>query len=285
MPRLGLSFLLLGLACDLGAAPTQVAVPAPSVPSVSPPAPARTEPVFASTRTSSRRGPAVPAPPEADPADPSTLQRAEREATATREVFFAPGDVPSVALTFDDGPSEGNTTRILEVLRRHGVHATFFMLGERAHKMPELVAEVAAAGHDIGNHSWSHGSLRSMLPSQIETELDDTNAAVAAVTGTTPGLFRPPFGRYAPSSLPIVAARGMNFVLWSVDAEDWGSEADEIAARVVADTGPGDIVLLHDRTAATAAALPQIIVGLRAKGLQLVTVSELTGLSPRARMD
>mgnify|MGYP001441879256 CR=1 FL=1 len=217
-----------------------------------------------------------PEPPE---------QAATREATVVKEVFFGDGDRPLVALTFDDGPNPATTRKLLHVLHEYGVPATFFVLGDRASKWPKLLADIRNDGHELGNHSWSHGSLRAMVPAQIRDELDDTNAAIARVTGATPGLFRPPFGRYAPSSLPIVAERGMNYVLWSVDGLDWGSEADEIAHRVVADTHSGDIVLLHDATPKTAEALPAIIRGLRAKGLGFATVSDLTGLPAVASLD
>jgi peptidoglycan/xylan/chitin deacetylase (PgdA/CDA1 family) len=226
--------------------------------------------------TSSARGETEPR--EAAPDGAAALQHAEPVDSVVREVFSGDRDDHAIALTFDDGPSRENTPRILDVLEREGVPATFFVLGERAEKMPDLVTEIDDRGHEIGNHTWSHGSLRSMWASQIEDELRRTGDAVFAAIGRRPALFRPPFGRYAPSALPIVGALGMNVVLWSVDGEDWERDPEAIAQLVVRQAGAGDIVLLHDRTATTAAALPAIIRGLRARGFRLVTVSELTGL-------
>jgi peptidoglycan/xylan/chitin deacetylase (PgdA/CDA1 family) len=137
---------------------------------------------------------------------------------------------------------------------------------------------VHESGHELGNHAFSHRSLRSLWATQIRDELSTTNAAISDVIGRQPALFRPPFGRYAPSALTIIGELGMNVVLWSVDAFDWNREPAAIAAAVVHEPGPGDIVLLHDRTSRTVHALPAIIRGLRERGFELVTVSELTGL-------
>ena len=282
---------VLGLApgCGLQPRPAQrelTAVQLAKVPAEAPRRHSRRDhdPVLASAPM---HAPAPGARTSAREAEPTPLpdQTATREATVVKEVFFGDGDRPLVALTFDDGPNPATTRKLLQVLREYGVPATFFVLGDRASKWPKLLADIRNDGHELGNHSWSHGSLRSMPPHRIREELDDTNAAIARVTGATPGLFRPPFGRYAPSSLQIVGERGMNYVLWSVDGLDWGSEADEIARRVVADTHCGDIVLLHDATPKTAEALPAIIRGLRAKGLGFATVSDLTGLPAVASLE
>lgn len=230
---------------------------------------------------SSRRGDEVLAA-VADSRDdlraPPERHRAELVDSVVAEVFFADRDDRAIALTFDDGPSRENTPRILEVLEREDVPATFFVLGERAAKMPDLLEAIDEGGHEIGNHTWSHGSLRSMWASQIRDELQRTNDAVFSAIGRRPALFRPPFGRYAPSALPIVGELEMNVVLWSVDGEDWDRDPEAIASLVVGEASAGDIVLLHDRTSTTAAALAAIIRGLRARGFRLVTVSELTGL-------
>lgn len=291
MLRLVLAAWVLAGGCGLQGQPAHrqlTAVQRATVPGPArPKAPKRDDPVLANAPMPARAPRGFPSATE--PARPERAalpdQTATREATVVKEVFFGDGKAPLVALTFDDGPNPTTTRRVLGALRQYGVPATFFVLGDRASKWPKLVADIRNDGHELGNHSWSHGSLKSMMPFQIRAELDDTNAAIAHVTGATPGLFRPPFGHYAPTSLPIVAERGMNFVLWSVDALDWGSEADEIARRVIADTHSGDIVLLHDTTPNTAEALPAIIVGLRAKGLGFATVSDLTGLPAVARQD
>lgn len=240
----------------------------------------------------SSAGPAAPAAavpvPQPEPADEPTPELPPPPSTPTvvtppptgQEVFFGPSDPPKVALTFDDGPSAELTPWILSTLRRHDVKATFFVLGQRAHKLPGVLQQIDEAGHEIGNHGWTHTSLRSLFPDQIEQEVDDTNAVVEAATGKQPALFRPPFGRYPPSAVPLVAERGMNFVLWNADSRDWDrdADADAIVERVLDEARPGAIILLHDSQDATARALDRILTGLSDKGLEIVPVSELTGL-------
>jgi peptidoglycan/xylan/chitin deacetylase (PgdA/CDA1 family) len=191
---------------------------------------------------------------------------------------------PRVALSFDDGPSPTVTPGVLEVLREHGVRATFFVLGEPADRYPDTLRAIVAAGHELGNHGWSHTSFRSMFPSQIEGELDRTADRIEAVGGARPRLVRPPFGRFPASSVALAAKRGEDFVLWSVDGGDTEandaerSDALGIANAVVRGAEPGAIVLLHDRNPATLRALPLILGGLERKGLQVVPVSELLAL-------
>lgn len=238
----------------------------------------------------------VPAPaqaptPSREPATPTlaaTRVRAEpRDAAAmvvprasvtaqTRTRYAGSRSDDRVALSFDDGPTPQATRRVLQVLRLHDARATFFMLGEQVQRHPELAAEVARAGHELGNHGWSHRSWRSLFPSQLRAELDDTAAAIVAATGVQPRLARPPFGRFPASAEQLVHARGDDLVLWSVDSGDSaGADADTIAATVVERARAGDIVLLHDRDGRTVRALPAILAGLRRKQLRVVPVSEL----------
>lgn len=203
---------------------------------------------------------------------------AARASPSGQEIFFGPSDTGKVALTFDDGPSAELTPWVLNTLRRHGVRATFFVLGRRARVHPELLAKIQADGHEIGSHGFSHTSLRSLGPEAIVRELDDTTEAIVEATGTAPTLFRPPFGRYADSAVALVADRGMNLVLWNADGRDWDGDAEAIVQRVLDQARPGAIVLLHDRETETARALPRILEGLHRKGLAVVPVSELVGL-------
>jgi peptidoglycan-N-acetylglucosamine deacetylase len=193
-----------------------------------------------------------------------------------REVFMGPATSHAVALTFDDGPSRENTPRILETLARHEIRATFFVLGDRAEQMPDLLHAIDAHDHEIGNHGYSHGSLRSMWPEQVRDEVCRTQRAVESATGRRTSLFRPPFGRYPPSAVELLGGLGYDVILWSVDAEDWRFDDAETMARAVVDRArAGSIILLHDRESITARALPSIVDGLRRKGLDIVAVSEL----------
>lgn len=190
--------------------------------------------------------------------------------------YHGPRTGRRVAITFDDGPSPTLTPRVLEVLRLHDAHATFFLLGTQVEKFPELAREIADAGHDVANHSLSHRSFRSLFPSEITRELDRTDAAIVAATGRHPRFVRPPYGRFPDSTIALVRDRGGDLVLWSVDAGDWADAPPErIAAAVVDAARPGAIILLHDREPATVRALPEILAGLRRRGLEPVSVAEL----------
>ena len=190
--------------------------------------------------------------------------------------YHGPRTGRRVAITFDDGPSPTLTPRVLEVLRLHDVHATFFLLGTQVEKFPALARDIADAGHDLANHSLSHRSFRSLFPSEITRELDRTDAAIAAATGLRPRFVRPPYGRFPDSTVALVRDRGGDLVLWSVDAGDWGdAPPEQIATAVVEAATPGAIILLHDREPATVRALPEILAGLRRRGLEPVSVAEL----------
>jgi peptidoglycan-N-acetylglucosamine deacetylase len=207
--------------------------------------------------------------PEHDLAEPLPVAPA-------REIFYGDTSRPAVALTFDDGPSRENTPRILSILAAHDVRATFFVLGGRADRMPDLIARIDDEGHEVANHTWSHPSMRSLWPSALREELESTNDRIEEITGKRPTLVRPPFGRYPPSALTVFAELGLDAVLWSVDSLDWDQDDPMVIARtVLRRANAGSIVLLHDRTAATVHALPEIIRGLRSRGFEIVPVSEL----------
>lgn len=192
--------------------------------------------------------------------------------------FNGPRTTKRVAITFDDGPSPTLTPRVLEVLRLHDVHATFFLLGAQVEKYPEVVREIEEAGHDLANHSHSHRSFRSLFPSEIVRELTRTDDAIAAATNRRPRFVRPPYGRFPESTVALVRDRGGDVVLWSVDAADWADSPPEAIADAVVDAAtPGAIILLHDPEPATVRALPEILAGLRRRGLEPVSVAELLG--------
>jgi peptidoglycan/xylan/chitin deacetylase (PgdA/CDA1 family) len=190
-----------------------------------------------------------------------------------------PARVPkAVALTFDDGPSR-YTRRVLAVLARLHVRATFFVIGYLAERFPRLVRRELAAGMRVGNHSYSHPykppfdrQPHERISSEIERGTD-----VLARLGRSPTLFRPPGGSYSPSVLEAASAHGQRVVLWSVDPQDWSAEATakQITRRVLGAVRPGSIVVLHDGGGdqlPTLKALPAIVKGIRDKGLRLVLV-------------
>jgi peptidoglycan-N-acetylglucosamine deacetylase len=191
----------------------------------------------------------------------------------------------AVALTFDDGPSPTNTQRVLKVLNRFGVKATFFVIGRPASFHPDLVQAELTSGMEVGNHSWSHPyrtPFSSFTSRVIRAEITKAQQELLSL-GASSGLFRPPGGAYSSKVIDIAKAADTRLVLWSVDPKDWerGSTAHEIAHAVLSKVGPGSIVILHDGggdRSATIAALPAIIKGIRARGLQLVTVGEGSAL-------
>ena len=213
----------------------------------------------------------------------------------TSYVIRRSGWVPhKVALTFDDGPSAEWTPQILDILKRKGVKATFFIVGENGETNPGLVQRILAEGHEIGNHTFTHPNVAEASAEGARLELNATQRLVEALTGRSMRLFRPPFfGDAEPTTpgeiMPVKIAQTLGYttVGLRVDPDDWqGPSADLIVQRIMdrmADTNPetrGQIVLLHDAggdRSHTVAALPRIIDGLRAKGLEIVPVSELAG--------
>jgi peptidoglycan-N-acetylglucosamine deacetylase len=185
----------------------------------------------------------------------------------------------AVALTFDDGPSPVYTPRILRTLRRLHVHATFFVIGYLAQAYPAIVREEQHLGMAVGNHTYNHPEVPpfAQLPRLLMRDEISLTAKVLARLGVRTDLFRPPAGSTSPAVEHVASALGERVVLWSVDPADWvvGSTAKEIAARVLSAVHPGSIVILHDgggNRAATLAALPLIVHGIRHRHLHLVTL-------------
>lgn len=179
------------------------------------------------------------------------------------------------ALTFDDGPSP-DTARILDILREKKVTATFFLCGASVERYPELARRIAAEGHALGNHTYSHPYLHLKSRAEIASEIDRAQDAIERVTGIRPAYFRPPHGVRWFSLWPLLRERGMTLVLWNSCPQEGDSPARDIAARALARLRPGAIILLHDGKdnlpegrnlrPATVEALPQIIDGARRAG-------------------
>jgi peptidoglycan-N-acetylglucosamine deacetylase len=218
---------------------------------------------------------------------PSTpLERArEREGAAIDHVlsytsFISRGspNKREVALTFDDGPGPF-TADVLAVLRRERAPATFFAIGEQAPDFgTALVAEVRA-GYAVGDHTQTHPMMAELSPPAQQREIEDQEILVEARGVPRQRLYRPPFGSYDRSTLALLKRKRMLMVLWDVDTEDYTKPgADAIARTALEGARLGSIILMHDGggdRSETVAALPQIIRGLRAKGLRPVTVPQL----------
>lgn len=206
------------------------------------------------------------------------------------------GDHPhEVALTFDDGPDPEWTPRILEILRKRRVKATFFVIGQDAEAHPELVRRIVEEGHELGNHSYTHPNLALSSERQVELELNATQRLIQTITGRSTTLFRPPYnadGRPQDRQelFPIRIAQESNYltVLENIDPEDWERPgADAILQRVKDLRAEGNIILLHDgggNRAQTVEALPAILDYLDERGDRVVSLSELLGMTRDALM-
>lgn len=202
-------------------------------------------------------------------------------------ITHGPRDRDRVALTFDDGPDPEVTPQILGALAEYDARATFFSIGRALAAHPALAREIAAGGHELGNHSWQHSRLQNFLAVfEQELEIERGVEAIAAVTGgRTPPLYRPPLGMKSPPMARAAYRKRVTLIGWSLHSHDSrSSDPDRIARRVLERIRPGDIVLMHDghdlpgrHRPGTARAVPQILRGLRELGLQAVTVSELLG--------
>ena len=188
-----------------------------------------------------------------------------------------------VALTFDDGPTARYTGAVLDALAAQQARATFFVVGQRLTAAPSLARRVADAGHELGNHTWSHPDLSTLDERAVVHELARTHEAVERVTGHAPAVMRPPFGRLAGSTLVAAGHLGYPIVLWSMELHERARTSAENATHIAGAATPGSVVLAHDGGpgphAVGVAALPALLSGLAARGFRFVTVSELLALA------
>lgn len=190
----------------------------------------------------------------------------------------------TIALTFDDGPHPTQTDEILEVLAEYGIHATFFPIGKNISQAPDVARRVQAAGHEIGNHTYSHAFVSKLTDEQLQQEILSTAKLLQEQVGVTPVVFRPPGGDISDRAVDLVNKLGYRYVLWSwrVDTRDWAAvSVDSVVNTVLHNVQGGDIVLFHDYVVGkspTAAALRVLIPKLIEEGYTFVTVSELAAM-------
>jgi peptidoglycan-N-acetylglucosamine deacetylase len=191
-----------------------------------------------------------------------------------------------IALTFDDGPGP-YTPKILAVLRRAHVHATFFEVGRSVKMFPSETRRLARAGEVIGDHTEDHPPLAVMTPAQQRQQVVDAAHAITDAGAPAPHLFRPPYGSFNHKTLAMLRAQKLLMVLWSVDTSDYARlGVPRIVAAALNGAHPGGIILMHDGggdRSETVAALPQVIGALRSRGYSLVTVPHLVHDDPPPR--
>ena len=191
-----------------------------------------------------------------------------------------------IALTYDDGPNDPHTLRLLEVLALHDVRATFFMIGRYVQQRPDIAREVARAGHVIGNHTFNHPLLIFESAARTRAELVDCRTALTDAVGEHSNLFRPPFGGRRPATLRSARELGLETIMWNVTGYDWNAPpAAQVENKVIKQVHGGDLILLHDGghramgadRGQTVLATANLIRRYKDQGFQFVTVTEMMG--------
>ena len=169
-----------------------------------------------------------------------------------------------------------DTQQLIDILAKHNVKVTFFVVGEWVDKYPESVKALADAGHEIMNHSNNHAHFNSLSSEEIVADINTCNDKIEAITGVRPTLFRPPYGEYDDHVITAVRGMGMEPIQWDVDSLDWKElSAPEITQRVTSKVQPGSIVLFHNAALHTPEALPGIIEALLQDGYSFVPISQI----------
>jgi peptidoglycan/xylan/chitin deacetylase (PgdA/CDA1 family) len=189
-----------------------------------------------------------------------------------------------LALTYDDGPNDPHTQHLLDVLARHEVRATFFLIGRYVQLRPDIVRELIKAGHVVGNHTFTHPLLIFKSAREVRSQLESCTRALTDAVGEHSNLFRPPFGGRRPAVLRIVRQLGLDPIMWNVTGYDWNAtSAEQIERKVTGQVRGGDVILLHDGghrdfgadRSYTVTATDRLISRYKSEGYEFVTISEM----------
>ncbi|MFC7583325.1 polysaccharide deacetylase family protein [Nonomuraea antimicrobica] len=183
--------------------------------------------------------------------------------------------VKCIALTFDDGPGKYAGT-LLDTLKKYDAKATFFLEGQYVKSRPAYVKRMAAEGHELGNHSYSHPDFTKIEAGAVKNEIQKTQDAVKKAAGVEPKLLRPPYGMADLATSDVAAEFGMPMILWTAGSQDWSSKnVEAIQKQTLAVAKPNGIILMHDWVKQTVDGMPALIKTLKNKGYHLVTVSDV----------
>jgi polysaccharide deacetylase family sporulation protein PdaB len=187
-------------------------------------------------------------------------------------------DEKTVSLTFDDGPDGSITPKVLDVLKASNVKASFFFIGKTVKTYPSVVKRAYDEGNLVLSHSFTHPELSKVSEESVRNELSLTENAIYSVIGKKPSIIRPPYGDVSQKTINILDKESYKTIIWSIDTLDWcQKDKNNIAKNVVDNVRPGDIILMHcnEDKKATLEALPMIIQGLKEKGYNFLTLSEM----------
>ncbi|MEM6915753.1 MAG: polysaccharide deacetylase family protein, partial [Verrucomicrobiota bacterium] len=205
----------------------------------------------------------------------STIPGWDREIDAT--YFSIQTSEKVIAITFDDGPHGVNTPRLLDMLKKRNVKATFYVVGSMVKLHPEILRRMISEGHEIGNHTVTHANLSNLSDSALRADLEESRRLIVEATGIAPLTMRPPYGAIRNEQKKLMLTEfGYPTIMWSVDPEDWKKPgASIVSSRLVNGAQPGGILLVHDLHKETVDAMPSTLDQLLAQGYRFVTVTEL----------
>jgi peptidoglycan-N-acetylglucosamine deacetylase len=195
-----------------------------------------------------------------------------------------PRGTKKLALTYDDGPNDPHTESLLDVLDRHDVKATFFLIGRYVRQRPDLVRRQLVLGHAIGNHTWDHPNLIFSTPDSLRSQLQRTSKEIFDACGQKPALFRPPFGGRRPGVVQAARSMGMTTIMWNVTCYDWRAKnSDAVERHATRQVRGGDVILLHDGghkgfgadRSHTIKATDNLIRRYKGQGYEFVTIPEM----------
>ena len=193
-------------------------------------------------------------------------------------IYSVETDEKKVALSFDAAWGNEDTQQILDILKEHNIHVTFFMTGGWVENFPDDVKKIYEAGHDLANHSENHKNMSQLADDECQSELLKVHEKVKELTGVEMNLFRPPYGDYDNEVILNATACGYYSIQWNIDSLDWKNYGVDSIIKTVTehkDLKNGSIILMHNGAKYTAQALPKVIEGLKAKGYEIVPISEL----------